>query len=79
MPKMKTTRAAAKRFKKTASGKWKSGRRSLRLRQPGKWKRRHAFKTHILNKKPTKRLRKLRKPALIAKADIKLVERMLPY
>jgi len=63
MPKMKTNRAAAKRFKKTATGKWK---------------RRHSHKSHILNKKPTKRLRKLRKADLIAKPDIKLVERMIP-
>ncbi len=64
MPKIKTVRAAAKRFKKTASGKWK---------------RHHSHKTHILNKKPTKRLRKLRKSGLVSKADIKLVRAMCPY
>lgn len=64
MPKMKTKRAAAKRFKKTATGKYK---------------RHHSYKTHILNKKPTKRLRKLRKPGLIAKSDKHLVDVMLPY
>ena len=45
MPKMKTNRAAAKRFRKTASGKFKCG---------------HAFKSHILTKKSTKRKRNLR-------------------
>ncbi|HUV30205.1 MAG TPA: 50S ribosomal protein L35 [Acidobacteriota bacterium] len=64
MPKMKTKRSAAKRFSRTATGKIK---------------RRHAYKTHILNKKPTKRLRKLRKPTLISGADLREVERMLPY
>lgn len=63
MPKIKTKRSAAKRFKKTATGKIK---------------RRHSFKTHILNKKPSKRLRKLRKPCLIAKADHAEVMRMIP-
>ncbi|MBS0438472.1 MAG: 50S ribosomal protein L35, partial [Proteobacteria bacterium] len=42
MPKIKTNRAAAKRFRKTASGKFKAG---------------HAFKSHILTKKATKRKR----------------------
>ena len=45
MPKMKTNRAAAKRFRKTASGKFKCG---------------HAFRSHILTKKSTKRKRGLR-------------------
>ena len=63
MPKMKTKRAAAKRFKRTASGKIK---------------RRHAYKSHILTKKPAKRLRKLRKSTLISAADKSNVERMLP-
>lgn len=63
MPKMKTKRSAAKRFKKTGTGKIK---------------RHHAYKTHILTKKPTKRKRKLRKAALIAKSDYKHVMRMIP-
>jgi len=63
MPKMKTKRAAAKRFKKTASGKIK---------------RHHSHKTHILTKKPTKRLRKLRKTGLISDADHASVMRMIP-
>ncbi|MGN6154043.1 MAG: 50S ribosomal protein L35, partial [Lysobacteraceae bacterium] len=45
MPKIKTNRAAAKRFRKTASGKYKCG---------------HANKSHILTKKATKRKRNLR-------------------
>ena len=63
MPKIKTVRGAAKRFRKTASGKIK---------------RYHAYKTHILNKMSPKRRRQLRKSALISKADQPRVERMLP-
>ena len=62
MPKMKTHRGAAKRFKVTPNGKIK---------------RRRAFANHILEKKPQKRKRKLNSPALIAKADQKRVRRML--
>ena len=63
MPKIKTKRGAAKRFKKTGTGKYK---------------RRHAYKSHLLTKKPTKRCRKLRKASLIADADVSAVRRMLP-
>ena len=62
MPKMKTHRGAAKRFKKTASGKVKRG---------------HAFTSHILTKKSPKRKRHLRQGALIAKVDEKRVKRVL--
>ncbi len=62
MPKMKTNRGAAKRFKKTATGKIK---------------RKKAFKAHILTKKTTGRKRKLRKSTLVSKADRKRVGRML--
>lgn len=62
MPKMKTNRGAAKRFKKTANGKIK---------------RKKAFKAHILTKKSTGRKRKLRKSTLVSKADRKRVGRML--
>ena len=62
MPKMKTNRGAAKRFKKTASGKIK---------------RRRAFKAHILTKKSRSRKRKLRKGALVSPADRKRVGRLL--
>ena len=64
MPKMKTNRSAAKRFKVTGSGKVK---------------RQHAYKSHILTKKTQKRKRKLRKATLVAKNDHKRVKRLLPY
>lgn len=64
MPKMKTHRGAAKRYRKTASGKFK---------------RAHAFKRHILNKKTSKRKRKLRKGAYIKSTEIKSVRKLLPY
>jgi large subunit ribosomal protein L35 len=54
MPKMKTNRAAAKRLKRTGTG---------RLR------RKRAFKSHILTKKTRKRKRNLRKGTLVSKAD----------
>lgn len=62
MPKQKTNRSAAKRFKKTGTGKYK---------------RRKAYTSHILTKKSAKRKRKLRKPALVSKADEKRVKRLL--
>ena len=64
MPKMKTNRGAAKRFKATGSGKIRRSK---------------AFTSHILTKKSTKRKRKLRKSGLICDADVKAVKRMLPY
>ena len=64
MPKMKTHRGAAKRMKKTGTGRIK---------------RMKAFKSHILTKKTTKRKRGLRKSTLVAKADEKRIKRMLPY
>jgi large subunit ribosomal protein L35 len=64
MPKMKTNRAAAKRFRKTASGKFKCG---------------HAFRSHILTKKSTKRKRQLRSPSLVHKSDVAAARRMIPY
>ena len=64
MPKMKTNRGAAKRFKATGAG---------RIR------RAKAFSSHILTKKSTKRKRNLRKSALIAEVDTKAVRRLLPY
>jgi large subunit ribosomal protein L35 len=63
MPKLKTHRGAAKRFKKTASGKFKRAK---------------AYKSHILTKKTTKRKRGLDMPALVSPADRKRVARMLP-
>ena len=64
MPKMKTHRGAAKRFKSTASGRFKRGK---------------AYKSHILTKKTTKRKRGLDTPTLISPADQKKVQHMLPY
>lgn len=62
MPKMKTHRGAAKRFKKTATGKIK---------------RRHAYTSHILEKKSAKRKRKLRKSAIMAEGDAKNIRKMI--
>ena len=64
MPKMKTNRGAAKRFKKTASGSYKRG---------------FAYKSHILTKMSTKRKRNLRGTDVISAADKKVVKRLLPY
>jgi large subunit ribosomal protein L35 len=64
MPKLKTHSGAAKRFKKTASGKFKRG---------------HAFKRHILTSKATKRKRHLDTDSMVDKADQKKVARMIPY
>jgi len=64
MPKLKTHRGAHKRFKKTASGKFK---------------RKKAYKSHILEKKNSKRKRKLGEITYISKADQKRIEKLLPY
>ena len=64
MPKLKTHSGAAKRFKKTASGKFKRG---------------HAFKRHILTSKATKRKRQLDTDSMVDKADQHKVARMIPY
>jgi len=64
MPKIKTNRGAAKRFKSTASGGFK---------------RAQSFKRHILTKKSTKRKRQLRHGEMVAVADVKLIRRMMPY
>ncbi len=63
MPKMKTHRGAAKRFKKTCTGKIVRSRNN---------------KQHILTKKSAKRKRRLRKSALISGVDVKRVKQMLP-
>ncbi|MBT7261170.1 MAG: 50S ribosomal protein L35 [Desulfobacula sp.] len=63
MPKIKTSRAAAKRFKKTGSGKYK-------------FRKSHA--SHILTKKSTKRKRSLRLDNIVSKANLKEVRRLLP-
>ncbi len=62
MSKMKTNRSAAKRFKKTATGKYKYY---------------HSGKSHILTKKSPKRKRHLRKPGIIGPDDHQRVRRLL--
>ena len=62
MPKLKTNRGAAKRFRKTASG----------------YKHRKANRNHILTKKGTKRKRQLRGYHDVAEADVPRLRRMLP-
>jgi len=62
MPKVKTKSGASKRFKVTGTGKIK---------------RKHAFKSHILTKKETKRKRNLTHSGLVSKADMKNVRAML--
>ena len=64
MPKMKTNRGAAKRFKRTASGGFK---------------RAQSHRRHILTKKSTKRKRHLRSGESIHESDVAMVNRMLPY
>jgi len=64
MPKMKTNRGAAKRFKVTGSGKIK---------------RNKAFASHILTKKSTKRKRGLRQAEMVDASNIKGLRKILPY
>lgn len=62
MPKLKSIRGAAKRFKKTGSGRIK---------------RRSAFRNHILTKKSSKRKRQLRVNPVVKDCDVRGIERML--
>ena len=64
MPKIKTKRAAAKRFSVTGNGKLKRSK---------------AYKSHILAKKTTKRKRNLRKPAITDETNVKNMKKVLPY
>lgn len=64
MPKMKTSKAAAKRFKKTGTGKLK---------------RMKAYKSHILTKKSTKRKRNLRQATITDATNVKAMKKILPY
>lgn len=64
MPKMKTHRGAAKRIKKTGTGKIVCY---------------HAYKSHILEKKSPKRKRNLRKSTVMHKTDAKRIERLIAY
>jgi large subunit ribosomal protein L35 len=63
LPKIKTHRGAAKRLKRTATGKIKAS---------------HAFHGHLLGYKPSRRKRRLRKSFLISPADVRKVRRLLP-
>ena len=63
MPKAKTSRSAAKRFKRTATGKVV---------------RRKALKGHLLTSKSRKRKRRLRKSAIVDHADARRIKRLLP-
>ncbi|TYP00271.1 LSU ribosomal protein L35P [Geothermobacter ehrlichii] len=64
MPKIKTNRGAAKRFRRTGTGKIR---------------RNKAYHSHILTKKTTKRKREMRQSALVAPADAKNIARLIPY
>ena len=64
MPKMKTTKAAAKRFKTTRTGKLK---------------RNTSYKSHILTKKSQKRKRNLRKATITDATNVKSMKKILPY
>jgi len=64
MPKIKTNRGAAKRFRKTGTGKIR---------------RNKAFTSHILTKKTTKRKRDLRQSVIVAKADERNIAQLIPY
>lgn len=64
MSKLKTKKAAAKRFKVTGTGKLK---------------RMKAYKSHILTKKATKRKRNLRKATMTDATNVKTMKKILPY
>jgi large subunit ribosomal protein L35 len=64
MPKLKSHRGAAKRFKKTGTGKFM---------------RPKAFRRHILTSKPTQRKRHMRGTEVVSPADAPRLKRMLPY
>ncbi len=64
MPKLKTKRSAAKRFRTTGSGKVRRRQQNMR---------------HILTKKNAKRKRRLRQGELVDDANMKHVKRMMPY
>ena len=64
MPKIKTSKAAAKRFKMTGTGKLK---------------RMKAYKSHILTKKSAKRKRNLRQSTVTDETNAKVMKKILPY
>ncbi|ENH97053.1 50S ribosomal protein L35 [Gracilibacillus halophilus YIM-C55.5] len=63
MPKMKTHKSSAKRFKKTGNGRVK---------------RSHAYTSHLFRNKSQKQKRNLRKPDFVSSADYKRIKQMLP-
>lgn len=63
MPKLKTNRGAAKRFKKTGSGGYKH---------------RQSHRNHILTKKSSKRMRHLRHLKMVSGSDVAAIQQMLP-
>ncbi len=64
MPKMKTRKAIAKRFRRTASGKFKRAK---------------ANRSHLLTRRASNRMRRLRRGGLLHKSDEKMIKRVLPY
>ena len=64
MPKMKTRRSVAKRFRFTAKGKIKY---------------KHSFRSHLLTGRSQKRMRRLRRPGLVQRVDEKRIRALLPY
>ena len=64
MPKLKTNRGAAKRFKTTGSGKFRRSK---------------AYKSHLLTRKTAKRKRNLRKSGLVDSTNVRGIQRLLPY
>lgn len=64
MPKMKSHRGAAKRFKKTGSGKIKRSK---------------AYKSHLLGGKTSKRKRRLRQPGMVSEQETKRISKLIPY
>ena len=64
MPKMKTRRATAKRFRKTGAGKFKRGR---------------AYRSHLMTHRTRKRKRQLRRNSVVSTAEQKRIQVLLPY
>jgi len=64
MPKIKTNRAASKRFKRTKNGKFLCHKQGAR---------------HLMNSKSSKRRRKLRRPKELAETELHRIKAMLPY
>ena len=64
MPKLKTNRGAAKRFKTTGAGKFRRSK---------------AFRSHLLTRKSAKRKRNLRKPGLVDSTNVGAIRKLLPY